>query len=325
MRLRQRRITLTHSTIFRDETDATPWEVADPVMTHPERVPRIGLLYRQTDAAMPVLELARAAEERDFDCIVIGEHTHIPVSRESPWPAGGDLPPEYREFPDPYVTLAFVAAQTSLRIASGVALVAQHDPIVLAKTVATLDHLSNGRFTLGVGFGWNREELANHGKKFEDRRVIVREYVALMRSLWTDTEAEYHGRFTNLERSWSWPKPVQSSIPVLLGVQAGERAFEAIVEWGDGWIPAGSNAEWFATRLGALRRRWVDAGRPESGPTVWPMQEVVDDDRLSSQLDRFRELSVDQVVLDIPTGTRDEILPLLDRYTKVLAAQGWTP
>ena len=283
--------------------------------------PSVGLLYRQTGAAMQLLELACAAEERDFDCIIVGEHTHIPVSRESPWPAGGGLPDEYREFPDPYVALAFVAAQTSLRIASGVALVAQHDPIALAKTIATLDHLSDGRFTLGVGFGWNREEVANHGKDFHDRRAIVREHIELMRTLWVETEAEYHGDFANLERSWSWPKPVQPSVPVLLGVQAGERAFQAIVEWGDGWIPGGSNGKWLAARLGELRRRWIDAGRSESGPIVWPMQEVVDDDRLSAQLDRFREMSVDQVVLDIPTATREEILPLLDRYAKVIATQ----
>jgi len=286
-----------------------------------DRFPPVGLLYRQTRTAMPVLELAHAAEDRGFDCIVVGEHTHIPVSRESPWPAGGDLPDEYREFPDPYVALAFVAAQTSLRIATGVALVAQHDPIALAKTIATLDHLSEGRFTLGAGFGWNREELANHGKAFEDRREIVREHVELMRTLWTETEAEYHGRHANLERSWSWPKPVQASVPVLLGAQAGDRAFAAIVGWGDGWIPGGSNGRWLAARLADLRSRWVDAGRPGSGPIVWPMQDVVDDERLALQLDRFQEMAVDQVVLDIPTATREEILPLLDRYARTIATR----
>lgn len=290
-------------------------------MTDPGRFPRVGLLYRQTRASMRLLDVAQAAEERDFDCMIVGEHTNIPVSRETPWPGLGDeLPEEYCEFPDPYVALAFVAARTSLRIASGVALVAQHDPIALAKTVATLDHLSGGRFTLGVGFGWNREELSNHGKAFEDRRAIVREHIELMRTLWTETEAEYHGEHANLERSWSWPKP-QGSIPVLLGVQAGERGFEAIVQWGDGWIPGGSNAKWLAARLGELRRQWVDAGRPEAGPIVWPMQEVVDDDRLAGQLDRFQELSVDQVVLDIPTAGREEILPLLDRCAKVIATR----
>ena len=290
-------------------------------MTNPRRLPRVGLLYRETRAAMSLLELAHAAEERGFDCLIAGEHTHIPVCRESPWPAGGELPGEYYEFPDPYVALAFVAAQTSLRIATGVALVAQHDPIALAKTIATLDHLSRGRFTLGVGFGWNREELANHGKAFTQRREIVREHVDLMRALWTDTEAEYRGKHVNLERSWAWPKPVQPTVPVLLGAQAGPRAFEAIVEWADGWIPGGSHGKWLAAKLGELRRRWVDAGRPADGPIVWPMQEVVDDDRLAIQLDHFHELAVDQIVFDIPTARRDEILPLLDRYAKAIATR----
>ena len=289
-------------------------------MTNPQ-FPSVGLLYREARGAMALLDLAHAAEERGFDCVIVGEHTHIPVSRETAWPAGGDLPREYYEFPDPYVTLAFVAAQTRLRIATGVALVAQHDPIALGKAIATLDSLSGGRFTLGVGIGWNREELANHGKDFEQRRAIVREHVELMRSLWTETEAEYHGEHANLERSWAWPKPVQPTVPVLLGAQAGERAFDAIVGWADGWIPGGSRGTWLAAKLSELRRRWVDAGRPEPGPIVWPMQEVVDDDRLAAQLDRFRQLAVDQVVLDIPTAPSDEVLVLLDRYAQAIASR----
>ncbi len=269
---------------------------------------------------MSLLELARVADERAFDCVVVGEHTNIPVSRDSPWPAGGNLPEEYSEFPDPYVALAFIAAETGLHVATGVALVAQHDPIALAKTIATLDHLSGGRFTLGVGLGWNREELANHGRDFANRRDIVREHIALMRSLWTETEAEYHGAHANLERSWAWPKPHQPTVPVLLGAQAGERAFDAIVGWADGWLPGGSRGTWLAAKLGELRRRWEDAGRPAEGPIVWPMQDVVDDDRLALQLDRFHELAVDQIVLDIPTAPSDEILPLLDRYAKVIAS-----
>jgi probable F420-dependent oxidoreductase len=275
---------------------------------------------------MTLLELAQAADERRFDAIMIGEHTHIPVSRQTPFPGtpDGSLPDAYPEFPDPYVALAFVAAQTSLQIAVGVALVAQHDPIALAKAIATLDNMSGGRLTLGVGFGWNREELANHGKSFRDRRDIAREHVELMRALWTQTEAEYHGQHANLERSWAWPKPVQPSVPVLLGVQGGERALEAVVGWGDGWLPGGSDGRWLTAKLAELRLRWADAGRPASGPVVWPMENrVLDDDELRAQLDLFRNLSVDQVVLDIPTAGREEILPLLDRYTKVIVNGGY--
>lgn len=287
--------------------------------------PRICLLYRQTAASMPLLELAHAADERRFDAIMIGEHTHIPVSRKTPFPGtpDGSLPDAYPEFPDPYVALAFVAAQTSLQIAVGVALVAQHDPIALAKAVATLDSMSGGRLTLGVGFGWNREELANHGKSFRDRRAIAREHVELMRALWTQAEAEYHGQHANLERSWAWPKPAQPSVPVLLGVQGGERAFEAVIGWGDGWLPGGSDGRWLTTKLAELRQRWTDAGRPAPGPVVWPMENrVLDDDGLRAQLDLFRDLAVDQVVLDIPTSGREEILPLLDRYSKVIVNGG---
>jgi probable F420-dependent oxidoreductase len=287
--------------------------------------PQVALLYRQTAAAMPLLDLAHAAEELGFDCIVIGEHTHIPVSRKTPFPGttDGSLPDAYPEFPDPYVALAFIAAQTSLRIAVGIALVAQHDPISLAKTVATLDSMSGGRLTLGVGFGWNREELESHGKSFTDRREIAREYVELMRALWTQEEAEYHGEHASLEPSWAWPKPVQPSVPVLLGVQGGERAFEAIIGWADGWLPGGGNRTWLTAKLAELRSRWTDAGRPERGPIVWPMENaVLDDDRLKAKLDFYRDLAVDQVVLDIPTTGREEILPLLDRYANVIANGG---
>ena len=288
-------------------------------MTDSGRPPRVGLLYRETAAAMSLMDVAHAADERGFHSIAIGEHTHIPVSRQSPFPGGGDLPDAYAEFPDPYVALAFVAAHTRLSIAVTIALVAQHDPIALAKTAATLDRMSGGRLTLGVGFGWNREELASHGKSFKDRRAIVRDYVQLMRAIWTQTEAEYHGEHASLEASWSWPKPAQPSVPVLLGVQAGERAFEAIIEWGDGWIPGGNDPDWLAGRLGELRARWADAGREPDGPVVWAMQNVIlGDDELRAQLSRFRDLGIDQVLLDIPTTGSDEILPLLDRYAKVI-------
>ena len=294
-------------------------------MTNPPN-PKIALLYREAGSAMPLLDLALAAEERQFDAIMIGEHTHIPISRDTAFPgaADGALPDAYASFPDPYVALAFVAARTSLKIAVGVSLVAQHDPIALAKAVATLDAMSGGRLTLGVGFGWNREELANHGRKFTERRAVAREHVELMRQLWTQDEAEYHGEHASLTRSWAWPKPAQPTVPVLLGAQGGERAFEAVVGWCDGWLPGGGNLPWLAGKLAELRQRWADAGRPEGGPIVWPMENrVLDDDALRAQLDGFRDLAVDQVVLDIPTAGRDEILPLLDRYSKVIADGGY--
>src|ERR1700749_4666038 len=162
----------------------------------------VGLHYFATDQALPVADFARAAAERGFDAVLLPEHTHMPVSAEESYPGGGGLPERYRRTLDPYVALAVVAAQTDLKIGTCISLVAQHDPIALAKTIATLDFLSGGRFSLGVGYGWNGPELANHGQVAGDRRAVVREHVALMRALWRDTVAEFHGDHANLSPSW---------------------------------------------------------------------------------------------------------------------------
>ncbi len=281
--------------------------------------PRVGLLYRAVDrdAVMSLPDLARAADERGFDSLVLGEHTHIPVSRDSPFIGAGDLPDDYPRLLDPYIGLTWVAATTSLRIGTCVSLVAQHDPIALAKALATLDFLSGGRLTLGVGYGWNREELADHGHAFADRREVVREYLELMRALWGQPVAEYQGTFASLRPSWSWPKPAQSSIPVLLGAAAaGDRAIEDIVAWADGWMIGGS-PEWMAGRNAALTRRWLEAGRDQAGPLVYAIQQPADDD-LAGQLARYRELGVAEVLIDIPTAPASQILPILDRYRAVL-------
>lgn len=292
-------------------------------MVTAHRSPRVGLLYRaiDRDSVMSLQDFAQAADERGFDSLVLGEHTHIPVSRESDFIGGGELPDSYPRLLDPYIGLAFVAARTSLRIGTCVSLVAEHDPIALAKALATLDFLSDGRLTLGVGYGWNREEFANHGHSYKDRRKIVREYVELMRELWTKTEAEYHGTFARLEPSWSWPKPVQSTIPVLLGAAAaGDRAIEEIAAWADGWMIGGSNLDWLAERNAALTRRWLEAGRDESGPIIYAMHQQQDDDDFLARLDRYRELRVAEVLCDIPTAPRSKILPILDRYADALGA-----
>ena len=283
-------------------------------MSAETRTPAVGLMYRAADIGMPVVELARAAAERGFDSVVVGEHTHMPVSRETPFPMGGELPDVYRRLLDPFVALAFVAAETKLAIGTCVSLIAQHDPIALAKAVATLDHMSGGRFTLGIGYGWNREELANHGHDFNDRRAIVRDHVGVMQALWRDEEAEYSGQHASLRPSWAWPKPAPSkSVPVLLGCLPNERNLDEIVSWGDGWIPGGNDADWLASSLSALSERWTAAGRDPSGPIIWAMQNIADDTEMRAQLDRFRSLGVTQVLLDVPTTSRDTILALLDR------------
>lgn len=277
--------------------------------------PGYGVLYRATDVGMPVVDLAHAVAERGFGSLLLGEHTHIPTARATPFPAGGELPEIYRRFLDPFAALSFVAAQTELTIGTGVALIGQHDPIVLAKTIATIDHLSGGRFVLGVGYGWNREEFAAHGRDHRQRRAIVREHVAAMRSLWHDDIAEFHGEHVELAPSWAWPKPVQQpSPPVLLGCTPIERNLDELVSWADGWLPGGSHIDWFADGLGKLRARWEAAGRDETGPAVWVMQDTagVDVATLCGQLEAFRALGAHQVLFDVPTTSREELLPLLD-------------
>jgi probable F420-dependent oxidoreductase len=278
--------------------------------------PLAALNYFATDRSLPVADFARAAAERGFDAVLLPEHTHIPVSTKAPYP--GELPERYRRTLDPYVALSVIAAQTDLRIGTCVSLVAQHDPIALAKTIATLDFLSGGRFSLGVGYGWNVPELANHGREAAKRRAIVREYVALMRALWQDTEAEFHGEHASLSPSWAWPKPAQQpSVPVLLGCQLTPRGCAEIVGWADGWIGFGNDLNQFASQVTALRRQWAEAGRPAPGPLIRPMLGIVDDDTLRRAFDRFQVLGVDQVVLDLQ-AVDDGILDVLDRYAGVL-------
>ena len=289
-------------------------------MSTAQRVPGVGVLYRATDQ-MRFLELARAADERGFTSLVLGEHTHIPVSSDPSWfpGAGSSIPDTYSRLLDPYVALSFVAAQTSLKIGTCTSLPAMHDPIALAKGLATLDFLSGGRLTLGVGYGWNRDEFTNHGRDYSQRRAIVREHVELMRQLWTEVEAEYHGEHANLERSWSWPKPAQPTIPVLLGAAGQPLAMNAIVAWADGWMPGGS-VDWIAGKLSELRRRWNEAGRSGSGPIVWAIQEITGDDAFHADLERLAGFGVAEVLISFNTVDKDEILPVLDRYAKVIAA-----
>lgn len=289
-------------------------------MSAPTSRPGVGVLYRATDQ-MRFLELACAAEERGFSSLVLGEHTHIPVSSDPAWfPGGGaSIPDSYPRLLDPYVALSFVAAQTALKIGTCTSLPAMHDPIALAKALATLDFLAGGRLTLGVGYGWNRDEFTSHGRDYAHRRAIVREHVELMRRLWTETEAEYHGEHVNLERSWSWPKPARQAIPVLLGAAGQRLAMDAIVEWADGWMPGGS-VDFIAARLSELRRRWAQAGRQESGPVIWAIQEITSDDAFRADLERLAGLGVAEILVSFDTIERDEILPVLDRYAKVLAS-----
>ncbi|GAA2210287.1 LLM class F420-dependent oxidoreductase [Nonomuraea monospora] len=260
-----------------------------------------------TDLAMPVHELARAAEERGFDSLYVPEHTHIPVSRRTPYPGGGELPEEYKRTLDPLVALSYAAAVTrDLRVGTGILLAAQRDPIVTAKALATLDHLSGGRVVVGVGFGWNVEEIENHGVPYGRRREVARRNVLAMQAMWRDEVARVEG----LEPSWSWPKPVRVP-PVYLGGAAGPKLFAQVAEYGDGWMPIGGRG--IKAALPALREACEKAGRPQAC-------EVVPFGTLPSRekLDYYASLGITQVVATLPSGPADVILPLLDEYAALL-------
>src|SRR3954470_18661138 len=209
----------------------------------------LGVALFATDLTSDVRDVARAAEDAGFESLFLAEHTHIPTSRATPYPMGGELPDEYSRTFDPFIALTAAAAVTErLRLGTGVCLVVERDPIVLAKEVSTLDVISGGRVLLGVGAGWNAEELAHHGVAFDDRWEVLRERVELMQRLWSDDVAEYAGTHARLEPSWQWPKPVQPRVPVLVG-GGGARAMRLAVEAGGEWMPLPSE-ERLSERLG---------------------------------------------------------------------------
>ncbi len=276
---------------------------------------RYGLTMFATDRAMDPVALARAAEERGFDSLYVPEHTHIPVSRATPPPTGeAELPEEYRRTLDPFVALAAAAAVTErLRVGTGICLVAQRDPIVTAKEVATLDHLSGGRFVFGVGFGWNVEEMADHGVTFSARREVARERILAMQALWNDDEAAFSGEHVELSPSWAWPKPIQRPHPpVLIGGDGGPKLFAAIAEYGDGWIPIGGAG--LTRALPELRRTVKDAGRDPDALEVVPFGTIPDE----GKLDHYASIGVTEVVFRLPSADVAEVLPLLDDYARFL-------
>ena len=201
-----------------------------------------GAFYFPTDYGIDIAELARALEERGFESLFVCEHTHIPVSRRTPFPSGGDLPKRYKHTHDPFVALSFAAAATrTLKLGTGIALIPQRDPIVTAKSVASLDQLSGGRFMFAMGGGWNVEEMENHGAKYETRFKLLRERVLAMKELWTKEEAEFHGEFVNFDPVWLYPKPKQRPHPPLLLGGESDLTLKRVVEFCDGWFPRPRN------------------------------------------------------------------------------------
>lgn len=278
----------------------------------------LGVTIFATDRSMPPADVAREAEARGFASLYVPEHTHIPTSRATPAPTGeAELADEYRRTLDPWVGLATAAALTSrIRLGSGVALVAQRDPIALAKTIATLDHLSGGRVVVGVGFGWNREEMADHGVDFARRRERVRETVLAMQALWAHEATGFDGEFVRFAPSWQWPKPMQKPRPrVLLGGGGGPKLFAQLAEWADGWMPIGGAG--MREALPELRRLFAARGRDPASLHVVPMGVLPD----PAKLDYYASLGVTEAVLRLPSAPRDVVLPVLDDYARHVGAR----
>lgn len=284
---------------------------------------RYGITMFATDVSMDVVELARAAEERGLESLWLPEHTHIPVSRRTPAPTGdAELAPEYKRCLDPLVALAAAASVTStIRLGTGILLAAQREPIVTAKAVATLDHLSGGRAALGVGFGWNEDELEHHGVAMGDRRAVAREHLLAMQALWADDEAAFSGEHVHLAPSWSWPKPVQQDaegrrrVPVLHGGAAGPKLFAHIAEYGDGWIPIGGAG--LTDSIPRLREAVAEAGRDPSALEIVPFGSLPD----PGKLDHFERIGVTECVFRIPSAPRDVVLPLLDEQAALVTSR----
>jgi probable F420-dependent oxidoreductase len=277
---------------------------------------RIGTFYFPTDYGIDVRELAAALEARGFESLFFCEHTHIPVSRRTPFPSGGELPKRYAHTHDPFVGLSFAAAATrKLLLGTGVCLITEHDPIVTAKSVASLDQLSGGRFIFGIGAGWNAEEMENHGTNFATRFALMRERVLAMKAIWTQEEAAFHGKFVNFDPIWSYPKPLQRlHPPILLGGET-DHTLRRVVEYCDGWLPRFRPDFDAKQQVARLRRAAEASGRDFTTLSITVFRPPPD----AATLAAFREAGIQCVLLEVPDVGRDEILRVLDGYTPLLA------
>jgi probable F420-dependent oxidoreductase len=276
---------------------------------------KFGVVTFPTEYSIGPAELARAMEERGFESLFFPEHTHIPASRRTPWPGGAELPKEYSHTLDPFLALTAAAAATQrLLVGTGICLVVERDPIVLAKEVATLDLLSGGRFLFGVGAGWNIEEMENHGTDPASRFRLFRERVLAMKAIWADDEAEHHGELVDFDRLWSWPKPVQKPNPPILVGGAGRPAFRRVVEFGDGWMPIPRRGgPPLSEQIAELNAMAAAAGRGPVPVTVYgapPRAEVIR---------HYQESGVERCVFWLPTLDAGQLLPMLDRQAELIA------
>lgn len=275
---------------------------------------RFGVTIFATDQSMPVPDLAREAEARGFDSVWIPEHTHIPTSRRTPPPTGdAELAEEYKRSVDPLVALAAAASVTErIHLGTGVLLPAQREPLVTAKAVATLQNLAGGRFELGVGFGWNEDEMADHGVDYRTRRQHAREHVLAMQALWRDEVASFQGEHLAIPPTWSWPKP-DRPVPVLIGGGAGPKMFAHLAEYADGWIPIGGAG--LAEAIPRYKDAVAAAGRDPEAMRIVPFGSLPS----PAKLEHFASIGVTECVFRIPSAPRDGVMPVLDEQAELLA------
>ncbi|MGW7414821.1 LLM class F420-dependent oxidoreductase [Streptomyces sp. NPDC054863] len=274
---------------------------------------RISATIFLTDETITPVRIAQELERRGFAGLYLPEHTHIPVGRETAYPAGGALPREYGRTLDPFVALGQASAVTQrLGLGTGITLIAQHDPIDLAKQVATLDHLSGGRFTLGLGFGWNKEEAADHGVEWRTRRDLGRDRMGLMRALWSAEPAAYEGEFGSVRASEAHPKPGGGAPRVLVGGAAGPKLFADIAAYADGWMPIGGRG--LGESIPVLREVWEAAGRDPKQLQVVPYAVLPS----PGKLEHYAGLGIEEVVLQLPPAGEAEVLRTLDAYATYL-------
>ncbi len=271
-----------------------------------------GITMFPTDYSIQPVELARAVEERGFDSLFFPEHTHIPTSRKTPFPGGGELPKHYSHTHDPFVAFGACAAVTKrIRLGTGICLVIQRDPITLAKEIASVDSLSNGRFVLGIGAGWNREEMSNHGADYKNRWGLVREKILAMKAIWTQDEAEFHGKFVDFDPIWSYPKPAQAGgPPVWIGANS-KWVFDRVADYADGWMPIGGLGSGNFERLKAACEA---RGRKVEDITLALFSAPTSQETLLGRIGQ----GFDELIFNLDSETADKVLPKLDRLAKLV-------
>jgi probable F420-dependent oxidoreductase len=275
---------------------------------------KYGVVIFATDYSIDPVTLGKACEERGFDSLWFPEHTHIPASRKTPWPGGADLPKDYWHTLDPFVGLSAVAAVTSkLKLGTGICLVVERDPITLAKEIASLDHISDGRVLFGVGGGWNREEMEDHGTDPNRRWKVMRERIEAMKQIWTEDESEYHGEFVDFDPLWSWPKPVQKPHPPVYVGGDAKGTFKRVISYGDGWMPIGIMLrDSIKDKMAKLNGMAADAGRGPIPVTIYgvaPRPETIDS---------YIEAGVETCVFSLPSVGDEQALSMLDGYAQVM-------